>query len=167
MGKLTPLRPEDLLDDDERERPSEVATEGDDAPESEPNDNETPEPEPEPEPGRPAWEHDFLHPGDKARQDAEDDLPPAYDRDEPPIGPTKLSGITKRDEDLADWAEQPWPLGIGDRVRFDPIARRWYAWRRFYWSRDEAHAFAEIWMPGPGWLRIDLGGGLSLHLVRR
>jgi Transglutaminase-like superfamily len=23
---------------------------------------------------------------------------------------------------------------------------------------NEAHAFAEIWMPGPGWLRIDLGG---------
>jgi hypothetical protein len=23
---------------------------------------------------------------------------------------------------------------------------------------NEAHAFAEIWLPGPGWLRVDLGG---------
>src|ERR1700690_629504 len=46
--------------------------------------------------------------------------------------------LDRRDENLADLLLEN---GLGRVLRYNRTTKVWYAWRRFYWSDDEAHAY--------------------------
>ncbi len=52
--------------------------------------------------------------------------------------------LTRADEHLADLLAEDGPFGLAQRVRYSRATRGWYTWRRFYWSNDEAHAYALV-----------------------
>lgn len=51
--------------------------------------------------------------------------------------------LTRADEHLADLLEDE-RVGIARHLRYSRATKGWYTWRRFYWSNDEAHAYALV-----------------------